>query len=141
MKSRLMIGVCAAAVICGSSVGVLAKEKHAGANRDRSQNAPAADTAKQDRPHKGLVSEKAADAATNVVAVLTWKSKAGEEKKYNLLAAEHAMINLIMTFVGREAVVKGPVTADGTGIDVTDIVEPGKGGGKAHGPKLAPVTP
>ena len=126
MKSRLMIGLCAAAVVCASGVGIFAQEKGAGPRRDR--------------PHTGLVSEKAADAVTNVVAVLTSKGRTGTERKYNLLATEQATIDKIKVLVGKDATVKGPVAMEGAAIEVTDIVEAVKGG-RADTPKEATPAP
>jgi hypothetical protein len=80
--------------------------------------------AKAAKATKGVLSAKAADAAADVVAVLTAKIK-GEEKKLNVITKDAALIEKIKPLVEKGATVSvtGALTADGTGIEATDVAE------------------
>lgn len=114
MKSHLLRALLVAVVVSGFGLSVLAEG-----------DADAATPKKEGHGGKeirGVLSAKGADAAENVLAVLTSKSKDGE-KKYNLTSSDKEVVEKIKTLVEKNATVavKGTVTENT--IDVTKIAE------------------
>jgi hypothetical protein len=128
MRSRLWVWLCVIGV--AALVGNPAFAAEGGAKAGgKAAKAPKAPT------FKGVVSEKGADAAADVIAVLATKVE-GADKTLNLLAKDDAVTAKIKDLAAKKAnvTVKGSLTADGTGIDVTDIAEvAAKAGGKEGG--------
>jgi hypothetical protein len=117
------------------------------------EEAPKADAQKPDAPKKeatpksrnyrGTLAAKPADAAADVLAVLTVKSK-GKETTYNVVATDQAAIDKIKDLLakGGEVAVKGMVSEDGKSITASDAavapVKPAGGqGGKGKSEKKA----
>ena len=131
MRSRLLVWLCVIGVAAVVGNPALAAEGGAKAGAKGGAKAPKAPT------YKGVVSEKGADAAADVIAVLATKVD-GADKTLNLLCKDEAIVAKIKDLAAKKATVtvKGSLTADGTGIDVTDIAEAAaKGGGKDGGAK------
>jgi hypothetical protein len=135
MKARWL--VWASAVVAAAFVTQAMAEEGGQAEKPKKDKPPAA------KSFKGIVSAKAADAAADVVAVLTTK-KGDVEKKLNLLTADATLKTKIEELAAKSAkvTVKGELTADGNGINATDISEtvakPPKAGGEKKGGTAAP---
>lgn len=110
MKSRILMCLAVVSMVCFAANMAVAK--------DDAAKAPKASKV------KGVLSAKADGAAEGVVAILTAKVKK-EEKKLNVITKDEKVIEKIKPLVekGAEVTVIGTMTADGTGIEATDVAE------------------
>lgn len=144
MKSRIQFvsGLVVAGLLSGFAMG--AAEKVVEAPKDAPKDAPKKEVVQKARSFKGTLAAKPAEAAADVVAVLTVKGKGQDAKEtaYNVVAADKAVTDKITELLakGGDIVIKGIVSEDGKSITAKDAavapVKPaGEKGGKGKAEK------
>lgn len=145
MKSRIQFvsGLVVAGLLSGFAMGA------ADGAAEASKDAPKKEVTQKAKSFKGTLAAKPAEAAADVVAVLTVKGKGQDAKEtvYNVVAADKAVTDKITELLakGGDIVVKGVVSEDGKSITAKDAavapVKPAGGKGKAEKKQDAGAAP
>ena len=123
MKSRIQLVVGLLTAMGVSAAVVMAQEKAVDAAKAKPHSDAAPMMPHVKKHHTGMLSEKPADAAAEIVAVLTVKDKEGKEAKYNVTAADSAVADKVKALISKEATVTGDLNADKTAIAATEVAE------------------